>query len=139
MAERHEQEGDFAGPALYVLDLVAKTPVPEIRLFDADEFLIHTAFRAPGAASLDDLRDAPLKVEHFDKIYSRMHRGIVAHPVAITEANAHLLDGVTFAFISIDDGPSRRVVMDKLDAIGGLVRRCGQPRQPGAACCPHPS
>jgi len=108
----------LGGTGSYVLDLVAKTPVPEIRLFDADEFLTHNAFRAPGAASLDELRDAPLKVEHFKGIYSRMHRGIVAHPVAITEANAHLLDGVTFAFISIDDGPSRRVVMNKLDAIG---------------------
>ena len=67
----------------YILDKVAKTPVPEIRLFDADEFLNHNAFRAPGAASLEELREAPLKVDYFKRVYSRMHRWIIAHPVEL--------------------------------------------------------
>jgi hypothetical protein len=53
----------LGGTGSYVLDLVSKTPVQEIRIIDADEFLQHNAFRAPGAPSIDELRDAPKKVD----------------------------------------------------------------------------
>jgi len=106
------------GTGSYTLDLVAKTPVREIRLFDDDEFLQHNAFRAPGAASIEDLREAPKKADYLKSIYSRMHRGIVAHDVALGASNLHLLDGVTFAFISMDAGEEKRLVVEKLEAIG---------------------
>ena len=32
--------------------------------FDDDEFLRHNAFRSPGAPALDELREAPKKVEY---------------------------------------------------------------------------
>ena len=51
----------LGGTGSYVLDLVAKTPVREIRLFDDDEFLQHNAFRSPGAPTLGELREAPKK------------------------------------------------------------------------------
>jgi uncharacterized protein DUF6791 len=108
----------LGGSGSYILDKVAKTPVPEIRLFDGDEFLNHNAFRAPGAASLEELREAPLKVDYFKSMYSRMHRGIKAHPVKLRSENVHLVDGVTFAFIAMDDGPDKLAVIEKLEAIG---------------------
>lgn len=108
----------LGGTGGYVLDLVAKTPAREIRLFDGDEFLQHNAFRAPGAASIDQLREAPKKVDYLRSIYSRMHRGIVAHPVALGAENLELLDGVTFAFLSMDAGEAKRLVVAKLEAIG---------------------
>ena len=43
----------LGGTGSYVLDLVAKTCVREIHLFDDDLYLQHNAFRAPGAASLE--------------------------------------------------------------------------------------
>ena len=107
----------LGGTGAYILDKVAKTPVPEIRLFDGDEFLNHNAFRAPGAPSLEELRDAPRKVDYFRKVYSRMHRGIVAHPVRLGADNVHLLDGTTFAFIAMDDGPDKEAVVNKLEAM----------------------
>jgi hypothetical protein len=110
----------LGGTGAYILDKVAKTPVRQIRLFDADEFLNHNAYRAPGAASLDELREAPLKVEYFKRMYSRMHRGIVSHPVSLGRANAHLLDGTTSAFIAMDDGPEKLAVIEKLEGIGAL-------------------
>jgi hypothetical protein len=106
------------GTGSYVLDFVAKAPVREIRLFDADEFLQHNAFRAPGAASIEELREAPRKVDYLKRIYSRMHRGIVAHPVLLDATNLHLLDGVTFAFLSLDAGDSKLLIVQKLEAIG---------------------
>lgn len=106
------------GTGAYILDLVAKTPVAEVRLFDGDEFLQHNAFRAPGAPSVDELREASKKADYFNAIYSRMHRGIVAHAVAIDATNVHLLDGITFAFVCIDAGESRRVVVERLEQLG---------------------
>jgi hypothetical protein len=107
----------LGGTGAYALDLVAKTPVREIRLFDGDEFLQHNAFRAPGAPTIAELREAPKKVDYFNGIYSNMRRGIVAHAVAINASNLHLLDGITFAFVCMDAGDSKRLVFEKLEAL----------------------
>ena len=107
----------LGGTGSYVLDLVAKTPVREIRLFDADEFLQHNAFRSPGAPSLEELREAQKKVEYLKNIYSRMHRGIVARAVKLDAENIDFLDDTTFAFLCMDAGDAKRVVVDKLEEI----------------------
>jgi hypothetical protein len=106
----------LGGSGSYILDLTAKTPVQEIRLIDGDEFLQHNAFRAPGAPSLEQLREAPKKVEYYKAIYSSMHRGIVAHAVDIGADNLHLLEGATFAFVCIDGGETKRLVFEWLEA-----------------------
>lgn len=107
----------LGGTGSYILDLVAKTPVRQIHLFDGDEFLQHNAFRAPGAPSLEELRQVPRKVEYLEGIYSKMHRGIVAHDAFLDAANLHLLDGTTFAFISMDAGEAKRLIVEKLEAL----------------------
>ena len=107
----------LGGTGSYVLDLVAKTPVREIRLFDNDEFLQHNAFRSPGAPSIAELRDAPMKVDYLKNIYSKMHRKIIAHAVPIDATNVNLLDGVTFAFICMDENKAKRLVVKKLEAL----------------------
>lgn len=106
------------GTGGYILDLVAKTPVREIRVFDDDEFLQHNAFRSPGAASIEELREAPKKVDYLKSIYSRMHRRIVTHAVALDATNLHLLDGITLAFVSMDAGEEKRQIIEKLEAMG---------------------
>lgn len=106
------------GTGSYILDFLAKTPVREIRLIDGDEFLQHNAFRAPGAPALEELREAPKKVHYLKGIYSRMHRGIVTHAVALTRNNLQLLDGITFAFLAIDAGDDKRIIVETLEARG---------------------
>ena len=122
LAERlsHERVAiiGLGGTGAYILDLVSKTPVREIRLIDGDEFLTHNAFRTPGAPSLEELRDAPKKVEYLKAIYSKMHRAVVAHAVYVNADNLHLLDGVTFAFICIDGGGEKRLIIDCLETLG---------------------
>ncbi len=108
----------LGGSGSYILDFVAKTPVREIRLFDADEFLQHNAFRAPGAPSLEELRRVPRKVEYLKGIYSKMHRHIVAHDAFIGAANLQLIDGTTFAFLSMDAGEPKRLIAERLEALG---------------------
>ena len=107
----------LGGTGSYVLDLVAKTPVREIRLFDGDEFLQHNAFRAPGAPSINELREAPKKVDYLKGIYSKMHRRVVAYSESINAGNLDLLDGITFAFISMDPSEVKRSVVGKLETL----------------------
>lgn len=108
----------LGGTGSYVLDFIAKTPVREIRIIDGDEFLQHNAFRAPGAPSIGQLREAPKKVEYLKGIYSKMHKGIVAHTVALDATNLHLLDGITFAFICMDAGEAKKLLVQKLESLG---------------------
>jgi hypothetical protein len=108
----------LGGTGSYVLDLVAKTPVKRIHLFDADEFLTHNAFRAPGAADLEDLRRRPSKVDYYKGIYERMHRGIVCHPVRVDATNASMLAEMSFVFLCMESGPEKRAIIDHLEQSG---------------------
>jgi hypothetical protein len=108
----------LGGTGSYVLDLVAKTPVREIHLYDADEFLQHNAFRSPGAPSVESLRVKPLKVDHFSEIYSNMHRGIVAHREFLCEENIESLRAMDFVFLCLDAGEAKRMAVAKLDEFG---------------------
>lgn len=108
----------LGGTGSYILDLIAKTPVRDIHPFDNDPFLQHNAFRAPGAPSIDELREAPRKVDYLAGVYSKMHRGIVPHAVAIGADNLHLLEGLSFVFICIDGGAVKRQIIQKLEALG---------------------
>lgn len=106
------------GTGSYVLDLVAKTPVREIAIFDSDSFLQHNAFRAPGAPSVDQLRALPTKVDYFAGIYSRMHRGVVPHAFAISEDTIDKIGALDFAFICMDPGTPKRLLVDYLERNG---------------------
>lgn len=108
----------LGGTGSYVLDMVAKTPVKQIHLFDADRFLTHNAFRAPGAPAIEELRKQPLKVDHLKTIYSRMHRGIVAHPIHLDSTKVNELQGMSFVFLCMDGGSAKRAVVDKLEEFG---------------------
>ena len=107
----------LGGTGSYVLDLVAKTHVKEIHLFDGDIFHHHNAFRAPGAPALEDLTNPP-KVVYFANIYSKMRRGIIPHEENITDANTDMLLGFDFVFICIDKPIARKVIFKALQAFG---------------------
>lgn len=108
----------LGGTGAYVLDLLAKTPVAEIHVFDGDVFSQHNAFRAPGAPSLCELQARPKKVARFGSIYSNMHNGIVAHDEFLEKGNLNLLDGLDFVFICLDQGAIKRLVTEYLVANG---------------------
>ncbi|MGW7824117.1 ThiF family adenylyltransferase [Streptomyces puniciscabiei] len=104
----------LGGTGSYILDLIAKTPVREIHLFDGDRFLQHNAFRAPGAASADDLRGGPPKTDHYARLYGRMRRGVIAHDYRVDDSNVEELRAMDFVFISIDSGPARQLIVKQL-------------------------
>jgi len=105
------------GTGSYVLDLVAKCPVAEIHLFDGDRFSTHNAFRAPGAASLDDLRAGQFKVDYLSNLYSRMKRHLIAHPYDVNAANAEELRDMSFVFLAMEGGEAKREVVTALESM----------------------
>ena len=108
----------LGGTGSYVLDLIAKTSVREIHLFDGDFFYSHNAFRSPGAASLDELRKAPKKVHYYSEIYSRMHKGIVAHDCFLNASSIETLRGLSFVFLCLDKNEVKRGIVDFLEQSG---------------------
>ncbi len=108
----------LGGSGAHVLDLISKTPVSRIHLFDDDVFLQHNAFRGPGAASIEDLAERQPKVRYYDRIYSRIHRGIVAHQVRLTAENLGLLDRLDFVFLCMDQAAAKRPIVRSLESNG---------------------
>ena len=117
----------LGGTGAYVLDLIAKTPVSEIHLLDADEVEWHTFMRAPGAPTtgeIESLSQNPLtKVAYNHSKYTSLREGIYPHAVRIDNSSvlAEFLSihPVDFAFVCIDqkkdsDSPRQDVVYEAL-------------------------
>lgn len=100
----------LGGTGSYILDAIAKTPAEEIHLYDDDIVEPATAYRMPGALTIDEAHREMRKTDHLQDFYSRMRTGIVSHPVRIGPDNLHELNGFKFAFIAVDHGPSRGLI-----------------------------
>jgi hypothetical protein len=115
----------LGGTGAYILDQVAKTPVGEIHLYDPDRFYAHNAFRSPGAASIDQLLQSPLKVDYYKSIYDAIRYGIVAHPERVDSNNVPQLQTMDFVFLAIDSGPCRKFIAERLVEYGVPFIDCG--------------
>lgn len=104
----------LGGTGAYVLDLLAKTPIGEIHLFDGDIFNSHNAFRSPGSASLDEVNAKEAKTDYYARKFDPMRRGIVSHPVFIGEHNIHELSGFSFVFVCVDKDEARSLIVQFL-------------------------
>jgi hypothetical protein len=104
----------LGGTGAYVLDLIAKTPVSEIHIFDGDDFDQHNAFRSPGAASIDDLNKNQRKAEYLSGIYANMHKHIIPHCYYVLKDNIQELDQMSFVFICVDKNSVRNMIVKYL-------------------------
>jgi hypothetical protein len=102
----------LGGTGSYILDLLTKTPVSEIHIFDSDFFLLHNAFRAPGAIDIAILETTGglKKCDYYYKVYSRMHNGIVVHNYNVTAENLNELSGFNYVFICVDRNSTRSML-----------------------------
>lgn len=94
----------LGGTGAYILDSVAKTPVQEIHLFDGDLYLLHNAFRSPGAPTKEILDRQIKKVHYYQDLYSNFHKNIIAHDYYMTEQKLHELNDMNYVFIAVDNG-----------------------------------
>lgn len=104
----------LGGTGSYILDLVAKTAVKEIHLFDGDVFNQHNAFRTPGAAKKEVFSQHITKISYLKNNYKNMHKGIIEHEEYIDNSNKEQLKQFDFIFISIDSGDAKKVIIDEL-------------------------
>lgn len=126
----------LGGSGGYLLDFIVKTPVREIRGFDADSFFVHNAFRSPGRLDAEEggseLRQP--KAEVYRKRYENFRHGLTIHQLFVDESSDEEMNGVTFAFVCVDKGSSRKRIFDLLisknipfiDVGMGLNRRPGR-------------
>lgn len=108
----------LGGTGSYILDYLSKTPVEEIHLFDGDYFHNKNAFRAPGAISLNDLKNIQTKVDYFKKEYSKIHLRVLSNNENINSDNLSLLDSLSFVFISIDKSAIKKLIVEYLELKG---------------------
>lgn len=108
----------LGGTGAYLLDLLAKTPIRTIHIYDGDIFRTHNAYRAPGSAGIEDLRAGKHKVEYFHQMYSLMRRGVVPHPEYVTQTNVDEILDANFVFLAMDTGPDKKTIVDALTAGG---------------------
>jgi molybdopterin/thiamine biosynthesis adenylyltransferase len=121
----------LGGTGAYVLDFLAKTPVREIRAFDADMFHVHNAFRSPGRLQAEELGDK--KADVYRSRYDDFRTGLSIQAKFIDATCAEDFKGVTFAFVCVDKGSSRSGIFDLLISKGipfidvgmGLKRKDG--------------
>lgn len=140
----------LGGSGSFVLDYMVKTPVREIRGFDSDDFYVHNAFRSPGRLDVEDGAELRRpKAEVYQKRYENFRHGIQIKSQFIDETSGPELEGVTFAFVAVDKGSARKVILDLLiaknipfidvgmglkrvqDRISGIVRTTYFPRDSG--------
>jgi tRNA A37 threonylcarbamoyladenosine dehydratase len=115
----------LGGTGAYILDLLAKTPVREIHLYDGDDFLQHNAFRAPGAASAADLDKHLKKVDYYARIYSCMRKGVIPHSYNVDESKIDELATAGFVFLCLDGGQAKKAIVNGLQALGIPFIDCG--------------
>ena len=102
----------IGGTGSYVLDLVAKTWVREIHLFDDDPFLQHNAFRSPGPFCRAELEGGPIKSVFHAQRYSRMRKGLFSYAACIDGDNVHQLAAFSTAFLCMDGHPIKAQILE---------------------------
>ena len=109
----------LGGTGAYVLDLVAKTPVKEIHLWDSDDVNWHNFMRAPGAPTAEEIESRHKgrlhKVDYYHSKYASLREGIHPHAVRVDSPStfgeflsAHPIDYVFVCIDQLTDGNSVR-------------------------------
>ena len=97
------------GSGSYLVDVLAKTNIRELHLFDDDSMDTHSAFRVAGAARVEELGCNKAKVDWHDERYTVVRKdGFFAHRLRVNDESLQLLDMCTTVFIAVDDLKVRR-------------------------------
>ena len=109
------------GTGSYLVDVLAKTNVKELHLFDDDVMKIHNAFRVAGAARVGELGGQKSKLEWHAERYREVRvKGLFLHHKKLNHDNFDALAGCTTAFIAVDDLEVRRTIQRVCTAMGIL-------------------
>ena len=107
------------GTGSYLVDILAKTNVKELHLFDDDILEQHSAFRLAGAARIEEIGGTRTKVAWHQQRYAAVRdRGFFASEVKVHGDATNLLRRFTTVFIAVDDLASRRMIQAQCNALG---------------------
>ena len=107
----------LGGVGLWILDLMSKTYVSEIRIWDGDEIEGRNLLRAPGWASKDAI--GTNKAEYFGQHYQRFRKGISIHPEYWQPGeHANVFDEMDFVFMAVDKADVRAALCETLEQRG---------------------
>ena len=109
------------GSGSYLVDILAKTNIKELHLYDDDIMKQGNAFRVAGAARVEELGSGKSKVEWHLERYSEVRKdGLYIHPVKIDDENVECLKTCTTVFIAVDKLKVRRKIQRACDEMGVL-------------------
>ena len=109
------------GSGSYLVDVLAKTNIKEIHLFDDDAIDTHSAFRVAGAARGEELGCSKAKVDWHHERYSVVRKtGLFIHRTRVNDESLELLDTCTTVFIAVDDIKVRRKLQNAITRKGIL-------------------
>lgn len=107
------------GTGSYLMDILAKTNVKELHLFDKDVLKQHNAFRMCGAARIEELGGSYSKVDWYRRTYSVIREeGIHVHTEDLTGDCRDALVRFTTVFIAVDDLTVRRDLQAVCNELG---------------------
>ena len=107
------------GTGSYLVDILAKTNVKELHLFDKDVLKQHNAFRMCGAARIEQLGGSCSKIDWYRRTYSAIREvGIYVHTEELTGDSKEILAKFTTVFIAVDDLNVRRGIQATCNELG---------------------
>ena len=107
------------GTGSYLVDILAKTNVRELHLFDKDVLKQHNAFRMCGAARLEELGGSCSKVHWCRRTYAAIREeGIHVSTEELNATSRDILARFTTVFIAVDDLTVRRGLQAACNELG---------------------
>ena len=107
------------GTGSYLVDILAKTNIKELHLFDEDVLEQHNAFRLAGAARVEELGGVYPKVDWHRERYSAVRtQGLFSEVRKVQGESAEFLQKFTTVFIAVDDLTARRAIQRKCNELG---------------------
>ena len=109
------------GSGSYLVDLLMKTDIQELHMYDGDVLQQHNAFRIAGAARIEELRGNTPKVRwHREQYAAVREEGVHVHARSIDDGAAEELARFTTVFIAVDELTTRRTIQRMCEAAGAL-------------------
>ena len=107
----------LGGVGLWLLDLMSKTDVAEIKIWDGDELEGRNLLRAPGWASGDALGAS--KAQYFGSHYQEVRTGIsIVAEYWDPDNPLSTFTDLTFAFLAVDKTDIRKMLCETLEREG---------------------
>ena len=120
------------GTGGHIVDLVSKSNVMQIDIYDPDCVSVHTQLRWPGVVERKVVDQETNKAEYLASVYARRtNRNIQGHPFAISRDNLTYLSNKTMVFVAIDSGSARQEILTGLAELGVNFIDCGIDLQGG--------